>query len=373
MSLSLLWQNMTTLVPTVDHHGGTSGLSAPPHGHRSRPPRRNHHRRDRGPACPSQQHQRRPGACSPANPPVPTTGTTTPSPIPLSPMACTSGTCHGPSRIACLAAIRRGSKRVISTSWPYSQDTYETFAAMKSAGFRCYCCGDRRAPHALVATYTWGSHIDVINVRGRHHATAARLPRCDGLDIFAPHQAVWHYLGAVEPTVAAILRLPPPHHPNAPTTTYPAPLTLFVASHEQQPMTITPGTNLSQAYGNNRPYRSRSRDCVVHAGRERYRCQLSSRHIYIRGHSSGAPSRDNYTPLTGGTAPCPWAYPYNACAALPTNAAPMTTPNTLGPPVSNAGTKPASSSDYAPVNDYYRSKKRRVFDGVPSRSTQGRG
>lgn len=70
-----------------------------------------------------------------------------------------------------------------------------------------------------------GSHIDVINIRGIHHTTAARLPTCDNLDIFAPHQAVWHYLGAIEPTVAAVLRLPPPHHPDAPTTTYPAPPT----------------------------------------------------------------------------------------------------------------------------------------------------
>ena len=55
---------------------------------------------------------------------------------------------------------------------------------------------------------------------------------------FSPSRAVWHYLGALEPAVAATLRLPPPKHPDAPTTTHPAPLTLFVASHEQRPMTV---------------------------------------------------------------------------------------------------------------------------------------
>ena len=130
---------------------------------------------------------------------------------------------------------------MIPTSWPYSQQTYEAFAAITRAGFTHYCCGDRRAPYVLVAAYNWGGYIDVINIRGADRTTAARLPTYDSLDIFAPVQAVWHCLGTLEPTVAAILRLPPPHHPHAPTAPYPAPLTLFVASHEQRPMTIKPG------------------------------------------------------------------------------------------------------------------------------------
>jgi hypothetical protein len=129
---------------------------------------------------------------------------------------------------------------MIPASWPYSQNTYEAFVAIDRAGFTHYCCGDRRAPYVLVAAYDWGYYIDVINIRGADRTTAARLPNYDSLDIFAPAQAVWHYLGTLEPTVAAILRLPPPHHPNAPTTTYPAPLTLFVPSPEQRPMTIKP-------------------------------------------------------------------------------------------------------------------------------------
>lgn len=130
---------------------------------------------------------------------------------------------------------------MIPTSWPYSQETYEAFAAMKRSGFTAYCCGERHAPHVLVAAYDWDGYIDVINIRGMHRATAARLPKYDGLDIFAPSQAVWHYMGALQSTVAAMLGLPSPGHPDAPTTTYPAPLTLFVASHEQQPMTVKPG------------------------------------------------------------------------------------------------------------------------------------
>jgi hypothetical protein len=96
---------------------------------------------------------------------------------------------------------------VIPASWPYSQQTYEAFAAMKKAGFTAYCCGNRRAPHALVSAYDWVGYLDVINIRCADRVTAARLPIYDGLDIFAPTRAVWHYLGALEPTVAAMLKL----------------------------------------------------------------------------------------------------------------------------------------------------------------------
>jgi hypothetical protein len=134
-----------------------------------------------------------------------------------------------------------GTPYMIPASWPYSQEIYEAFVAIDRAGFTQYCCGDCRAPYVLIAAYYWGDYIDMINIRGADRATAARLPHYGGLDIFAPRQAVWHHLGALESTVAGILRLPSPHHPNAPTATYPAPLTLFVASHEQRPMTIKPG------------------------------------------------------------------------------------------------------------------------------------
>lgn len=134
-------------------------------------------------------------------------------------------------------------QRVIPASWPYSPETYEAFAALKHAGFTAYCCGDRRMPHVLVAVYVWeeGGYVDVVNMRGADRVTAARLPTSDGLDIFAPHEVVWHYMGTVEAAVTALLRLPRPGHPDAPTVAYQAPLTLFVSSDEQRTMSIKPG------------------------------------------------------------------------------------------------------------------------------------
>lgn len=133
---------------------------------------------------------------------------------------------------------------MIRADWPYSTDTYQAFAALRESGWTHYCCGDRKSPHALVSTYDWGGYVDVITIRGADQVTAARLPKYDGLDIFAPTLVVWHYMGALHPTVTAILRLPAPDHPEAPTKTYPAPSTLFVATGEQRPMTIRPGRQI---------------------------------------------------------------------------------------------------------------------------------
>lgn len=95
----------------------------------------------------------------------------------------------------------------------------------------------------LVAVYDCGNgYVDVVNMRGADRVTPARLPKSDGLDIFAPHQVVWHYMGGVEAAVRALLRLPHPGHLDAPTVAYPAPLTLFVPSCEQRPMTVKPGS-----------------------------------------------------------------------------------------------------------------------------------
>lgn len=130
---------------------------------------------------------------------------------------------------------------MIPARWPYSPETYEAFAAIKTDGFTLYCCGDHRAPHVIVAAYDWDSYIDVINIRGMDRVTAARLSKYNGLDIFAPSRAVWHYMGDLQPTVTAILRLPPPDDPEAPTASYPAPLSLFVPSCERRTMTVRPG------------------------------------------------------------------------------------------------------------------------------------
>ncbi|MGH3875289.1 MAG: hypothetical protein ACRDSR_27980 [Pseudonocardiaceae bacterium] len=87
-------------------------------------------------------------------------------------------------------------------------------------GFVRYCCGDRIAPTALVASYQWADHLDVVTIRNFERITAARVLIAGQVDVFAPEVVVWSYQGRTEWTLRALLNLA---HPNAPTTPYRAP------------------------------------------------------------------------------------------------------------------------------------------------------
>ncbi len=107
-------------------------------------------------------------------------------------------------------------------------------------GFTLYCCRGRRDPIALVGSYEWEHYVDIVTIRGRDDVTAARAPRRGELDVFAPEVVVWAYQGHAEWALRALLELVHPDHPDAPTTTYPAPPSLHIPRHEQRPLTIRP-------------------------------------------------------------------------------------------------------------------------------------
>ncbi|HET9257563.1 MAG TPA: hypothetical protein VFO16_20510 [Pseudonocardiaceae bacterium] len=61
---------------------------------------------------------------------------------------------------------------------------------------------------------------------------------------------VWAYEGPPQCTLRALLRLPHPHHPDAPHDEYPAPRLLRISRAEQRPMTIrlpSPGRTEARA------------------------------------------------------------------------------------------------------------------------------
>lgn len=105
-------------------------------------------------------------------------------------------------------------------------------------GFVVYCCGDRRAPTALVASYEWPDCVDIVTIRDFERITTARVPKQGKVDVFAPEVVVWAYEGAAEWALRALLNLAHPQHPDAPTTSYPAPPALRIPRHEQRPTTI---------------------------------------------------------------------------------------------------------------------------------------
>ncbi len=107
-------------------------------------------------------------------------------------------------------------------------------------GFVVYCCGDRSAPTALVASYEWADYIDIVTIRNFERITAARVPIDGKVDVFAPEVVVWSYEGPAEWALRALLNLVHPKHPDAPTAIYPAPRALHIHRAEQRPMTIRP-------------------------------------------------------------------------------------------------------------------------------------
>ncbi|MGH3936833.1 MAG: hypothetical protein ACRDS1_17930 [Pseudonocardiaceae bacterium] len=108
-------------------------------------------------------------------------------------------------------------------------------------GFVVYCCGAKTAPNALVACYEWPDHcIDLVTIRDFERVTTARVPARGKIDIFAPETVVWAYEGPPQLALRALLDLVHPAHPDAPTTTCPAPASLHIPRAQQRPMTIRP-------------------------------------------------------------------------------------------------------------------------------------
>ncbi|MGH3857821.1 MAG: hypothetical protein ACRDR6_30905 [Pseudonocardiaceae bacterium] len=120
----------------------------------------------------------------------------------------------------------------------------ELLVEVAADGFTLYCCGPKTAPHALVAGYEWNQHVDLLTVRDFDRVITARLPKRDGVDIFAPEVVVWAYEGPPQQALRALLELVHPSHPDAPTGEYSAPAGLHVPCAQQRPMTIQPPSPL---------------------------------------------------------------------------------------------------------------------------------
>jgi hypothetical protein len=75
---------------------------------------------------------------------------------------------------------------------------------------------DRHGPQHLAAVLAYGRIADVVLFDG-NTATAHRTPTGAGDDLFAPRHVYWIYGNNPIWTLRAVLTLPPPHHPGAPT------------------------------------------------------------------------------------------------------------------------------------------------------------
>lgn len=105
-------------------------------------------------------------------------------------------------------------------------------------GFTVYCCGGKSFPTALAASYEWEHYLDIVTIKDFDRVTAARAPISGKFDMFALTEVVWAYQGPAQWALKALVSLVHPRHPDAPTTTYPAPPALHIPRHEQRPLTI---------------------------------------------------------------------------------------------------------------------------------------
>lgn len=135
-------------------------------------------------------------------------------------------------------------RRPLSARFPASRlaglppEVEELLVDVVVDGFVLYCCGDRAAPSALVASYEWDRCVDLVTIRDFDRVAVARMPKRDKVDVFAPEVVLWAYEGPPQLALRALLNLVHPAHADAPTTEYPAPPSLHIPRSQQRPMTI---------------------------------------------------------------------------------------------------------------------------------------
>jgi hypothetical protein len=82
---------------------------------------------------------------------------------------------------------------------------------------------DRHGPDVLAGVYQWEGCADVVVIRDERHAHAYRTPTGPDTDVFVPTHVTWWYSGdKLVWTLRALLTLPEPGCPHAPTALTPA-------------------------------------------------------------------------------------------------------------------------------------------------------
>jgi hypothetical protein len=82
---------------------------------------------------------------------------------------------------------------------------------------------DRDGAELLAGVYEHPGCADVFVFSGEEHAHAYRLPTGADTDVFAPTRVYWWYAASPVWTLRALLTLPAPGHPDAPSTLLRAP------------------------------------------------------------------------------------------------------------------------------------------------------
>lgn len=125
-------------------------------------------------------------------------------------------------------------------SFPAEVD--ELLIAIMRDGFTLRYCNGPHQPTLIVGTYDWGTVVDLVVLRGLDDVISARVPTAEVTDIFNPEVIVWLYASDAQRALQALLDLPHPDHPKAPTAPAPAPSRLQVPAARECPVTVRPSS-----------------------------------------------------------------------------------------------------------------------------------
>lgn len=123
---------------------------------------------------------------------------------------------------------------------PCTTEVDRLLTAIARRGFTMRYCNGPQRPTLIVGTYDWGTFTDLVVIRDIDVVISARIPTAEVTDVFAPEVIVWLYASDAERALQALLDLPPPKHPLAPTTPASAPIAVHVPTARQAPVTIRP-------------------------------------------------------------------------------------------------------------------------------------
>lgn len=99
--------------------------------------------------------------------------------------------------------------------------------------------GDRNGPDVLAAVHDWaGGGCDVLILRSEQNAVAFRPVTGAGVDVFQPPHVVWWYAANAVWTLRALLTLPPPTDPDAPSLIVSLPPGLGLPTSGRMPVRI---------------------------------------------------------------------------------------------------------------------------------------
>lgn len=150
--------------------------------------------------------------------------------------------------MALMQNVAAQTRPVTTPVQPKLLELNDLLAELRRRGWTLILWGPRTSPELMGAMFRWPDCADVLLLRGDHQATAYRVPTPHrDSDTFNPELVSYQYHQCPLWTLRAILSLPRPGQPGAPThLEHPKSPECFLPEHLPHPILIRPlSTHLS--------------------------------------------------------------------------------------------------------------------------------